>query len=430
MPEMTERLQKWIGLRREFHAHAETGWTEFWTTARIAGILDALGYDVLAGREVLNLDAVMGRPGEEEIGRHVRRALDQGADPRWIARMEGYTGVLGILETGRPGPVVAFRFDIDAVDVSEAADEKHRPFREGFSSRNGEAAHACGHDAHAAMGVALAEILMERKEDLSGTFKLVFQPAEEGVRGGKAMAEKGFLHDVDYFIGAHVGMGIPTGTVVPECGDFLCTTKFDLTYTGKPAHAGGSPNEGRNALLAAASAALALAGIPPHRDGATRINVGVLQAGTGRNVIPARAFMKVETRGLTGELNSYVYNRAMEVVSGAAAMYGVEMSVAKMGEAVDVRNDETLAKLVAEKALEVEGIERIAKRTSLGGSEDVSWMMRAVQKRGGKAVYFVLGSDTAAGHHNGYFDLDEQVLSYGPPLFAKLAISLSPRGIS
>ncbi|HPK07017.1 MAG TPA: peptidase M20, partial [Aminivibrio sp.] len=80
-----------------------------------------------------------------------------------------------------------------------------------------------------------------------------------------------------------------------------------------------------------ASATLALAGIPPHKDGATRINVGVLQAGSGRNVIPSRAVMKVETRGLTMELNSYVYDRAMEIVSGAASMYGVEMTMAKWG---------------------------------------------------------------------------------------------------
>ncbi|HCL78960.1 MAG TPA: peptidase M20 [Synergistaceae bacterium] len=313
------------------------------------------------------------------------------------------------------------------MDVAEARDEKHRPFREGFASLNENAMHACGHDAHATIGLALAEILAERKEELSGTFRLIFQPAEEGVRGGRAVAESGVLKGVDYFLSAHVGMGVPSGTVAPECGDFLCTTKFDLTYTGTSAHAGGAPNEGRNALLAAATAALGFAAIPPHKDGATRLNVGVLQAGSGRNVIPAKALMKVETRGLTGALNSYVYDRAMEVASGVASMYGVAMGLEKMGEAVDAESDDELVRLVADRAARIDGVGTVAPRVSLGGSEDVSWLMSTVQSAGGKAVYFVLGADIAAGHHNEYFDLDERVLAYGPALFAELALALAKR---
>lgn len=425
---MTEReIGQYAALRREFHAHAETAWTEFWTTARIAGILEGLGYAVSVGRDVLNLDFIMGRPSEEVVAGTVQRALDQGADPRWIERMDGYTGALAVLDTGRPGPAVAFRFDIDAVDVAEARDEKHRPFREGFASLNENAMHACGHDAHATIGLALAEILAGRKEELSGTFRLIFQPAEEGVRGGRAVAESGVLKGVEYFLSAHVGMGVPSGTVAPECGDFLCTTKFDLTYTGTSAHAGGAPNEGRNALLAAATAALGFAAIPPHKDGATRLNVGVLQAGSGRNVIPAKALMKVETRGLTGALNSYVYDRAMEVASGVASMYGVAMGLEKMGEAVDAESDDELVRLVADRAARIDGVGTVAPRVSLGGSEDVSWLMSTVQSAGGKAVYFVLGADIAAGHHNEYFDLDERVLAYGPALFAELALVLAKR---
>lgn len=422
-----ERTGRYVALRREFHRHAETAWTEFWTTARIAGILEGFGYTVSVGRDVLNLDFVMGRPSEEVIAGAVQRALNQGADPRWIERMDGYTGALAVLDTGRPGPVTAFRFDIDAVDVAEAMEENHRPFREGFASLNENAMHACGHDAHITIGLALAEVLAEKKEELSGVFKLVFQPAEEGVRGGRAVAESGILRGADYFLSAHVGMGVPSGTVAPECGDFLCTTKFDLTYTGKAAHAGGAPNEGRNALLAAATAALGFAAIPPHKDGTTRLNVGVLQAGSGRNVIPAKALMKVETRGLTGDLNTYVYDRAMEVAAGVASMYGVTMNLEKMGEAVDAFADGELVQLVAEKAAAVEGVTTVAPRVSLGGSEDVSWLMRAVQERGGKAVYFVLGADIAAGHHNGYFDLDEEVLAYGSALFGELAMALGKR---
>lgn len=424
MTHNAEMKQKLIDLRRNFHRHAETGWTEFWTTAKVAGILSDLGYAVSVGRDVIDSKAVMGRPSEEMMAEYVQRALDQGAEPGWIKKMDGFTGAMGVLDTGRKGPVLAFRFDMDAVDVSEGLDGAHRPRKEGFTSLNDGAMHACGHDAHTAIGLAVAEMLMENKEKLTGTIKLIFQPAEEGVRGGKAMAEKGLLDDVDYFVGAHIGNGIPSGTVAPGIGGFLCTTKFDLVYTGKASHAGAAPQEGRNALLAAAAAALAMAGIAPHSDGATRLNVGVLEAGSGRNVIPSRAAMKVETRGATAKLNSYVFERAMEVAKGAAAMYGVEMSSAKMGEAVDAESDAELVDLVAEKAGKIPGILRIGPLMNLGGSEDVSWMMKAVQKRGGKAVYFGLGSDIAAGHHNEYFDIDEEMLLPGTLLFAQIAFAL------
>ncbi|MDI9387865.1 MAG: amidohydrolase [Synergistota bacterium] len=423
-----EAVHRLVELRRELHAHAETGWTEFWTTARIAGILDGLGYNVAVGRDILDLDTVMGRPSDEDLAPFRERALGQGADQGWIGRMGGYTGALATMDTGRPGPVIALRFDIDAVDVAEARDERHRPFREGFASLNENAMHACGHDAHAAIGLGLAELLSRRRDELAGAIKFVFQPAEEGVRGGKAVAGSGVLDDVDFFLAAHVGMGVPSGAVAPGCKDFLCTTKFDVVYRGRSAHAGGAPNEGRNALLAGASASLALAGIPPHKQGATRLNVGVMQAGTGRNVVPARAVLKVETRGQTPDLDDYVYARAMEVVAGAATMYGVEYDVAKMGEAVDAVSDGELVELVADRALSIPGVTTVAPVLSLGGSEDVSWMMRAVQGRGGKAVYFVLGSDIAAGHHNEYFDIDEGVIGTGVSLFADLVFSLQRRG--
>ncbi len=417
--------EKYSALRREFHAHAETGWTEFWTTARVAGILRSLGYEVLVGEQFLNTAAVMGRPSEEVIADHIERALSQGADPAWIKKMGGYTGAAGVLDTGRPGPVTAFRFDIDAVDVSEARDEKHRPFREGFASKNAGAMHSCGHDAHMAIGLALAEILQTRKDRLTGVIKLIFQPAEEGVRGGKAVAESGILDDVDWFFGAHIGMGVPSGSISSEAVGFLCTTKFDVSYKGRAAHAGGAPNEGKNALLAACSAALALAGIAPHKDGPTRVNVGFMQAGTGRNVIPAEAVMKVETRGSAEKINDYVYDRAMEVVRGAAGMYGVEMTTARMGAAVDALGDKEAVSLVAAAASVSEAFKTVLPPVELGGSEDVSWMIKKVQKGGGKAAYFVIGSDIAAGHHNEYFDLDETVILPSAELMAALAERVS-----
>lgn len=243
MTHHAEMRQKLIDLRRTFHRHAETGWTEFWTTAKVAGILTDLGYTVSAGRDVIKTEAVMGRPSDEMMAEYVQRALDQGADPAWIKKMDGFTGAMGVLDTGRKGPVVAFRFDMDAVDVSEAADGSHRPRSEGFASLNDGAMHSCGHDGHTAMGLGLAEILMENKDQLKGVIKLLFQPAEEGVRGGKAMAEKGLLDDVDYFVGAHIGNGVPSGTVAPGIGGFCAPRNLILSTRGRPPMPGRLPRK-------------------------------------------------------------------------------------------------------------------------------------------------------------------------------------------
>ena len=113
------------------------------------------------------------------------------------------TGVIGLLHCGE-GPTVAMRFDIDALGVFEESGECHLPAREGFASVNEGFMHACGHDGHAAIGRGVARVLMEIRCRLHGTVKLIFQPAEEGVRGAKAIVEKGHLDDVQYLLGSHI----------------------------------------------------------------------------------------------------------------------------------------------------------------------------------------------------------------------------------
>ena len=108
----------------------------------------------------------------------------------------GKTGVMGVMEFDKPGPTVALRFDMDANDLVEAEDENHRPYTAGFASVNKGAMHGCGHDGHTAIGLTVARILAVLKEDLAGKVKLIFQPAEEGVRGAKAMVAKGIVDDV------------------------------------------------------------------------------------------------------------------------------------------------------------------------------------------------------------------------------------------
>ena len=153
---------------------------------------------------------------------------------------------------------------MDAVDGVEDETANHRPWREGFASINRGAMHSCGHDGHTAIGLAVAEVLVNQKEGLFGTLKLIFQPAEEGVRGAKAMTEKGIVDDVDFLLGMHLGGPLrKTGQIGCDTPGFLATTKVDAIFTGVPAHAGAAPEQGKNAALAAAAAMLNLHAIFP-----------------------------------------------------------------------------------------------------------------------------------------------------------------------
>ncbi len=419
-----------VRVRRDLHAHAESGWTEFRTAALVVQRLSALGYEVRYGPEVLSPDHMAGLPPREELDRHLERAVAQGADPEVVRRMAGgFTAVVGVLRCGE-GPTVALRFDMDALDVTETDDPGHRPNREGFASRNPGAMHACGHDGHTAIGLGVAAVLADLKEQLRGTVKLLFQPAEEGVRGARAMVEAGVCDDVDYLLGAHLGFAATeVGTVIAGAGGFLATSKLDAVFTGVPSHAGAAPEAGRNALLAAAAASLNLHAIARHSKGASRINVGVLQAGSGRNVIPARAVMKLETRGETTAIDAYMRDEAERIIRAAAAMHGVQVEILPMGSAAGGASDPDLAEVVARAAAETPSVTRILPAGDLGGSEDFAWMMDRVQRRGGKAVYMMIGTQIAAPHHDSRFDFDERALPIGVEVMARAVLRLAGGGI-
>ncbi|NVP00653.1 amidohydrolase, partial [Photobacterium damselae subsp. damselae] len=141
--------QRLMNYRREFHRYPESAWCEFFTTCRIAAHMEHHGYQLAFADEIIARSAIMGRD-EESVIEAQKRALTWGADPKYLAQMDGITGLGAILDTGHDGPTVAFRFDIDAVDVMESQDDSHRPRFLGFASLAPGIAHACGHDAHTA----------------------------------------------------------------------------------------------------------------------------------------------------------------------------------------------------------------------------------------------------------------------------------------
>lgn len=417
-PKMTE----W---RRDFHLHAESGWLEFRTASKVAEVLDGLGYQLALGRDVIDADSRMGLPDEETLAQAFQRARAQGAPERWLPAFEGgFAGVVATLDTGRPGPTLAFRVDMDALDLNEQHDDSHRPHRDRFASCNDGMMHACGHDGHTAIGLGLAHVLKEYAAQLNGTMVLIFQPAEEGTRGARAMVAAGVLDEVDYFTAIHIGTGVPAGTVVCGGDNFMATTKFDVQFSGVAAHAGGKPEDGRNALLAAAQAALALHAIAPHSAGASRVNVGVMQAGTGRNVVPSSALLKVETRGETDAINQYVFERAKQAIAGAAIMYETSYQLQLMGAATSSAPSPAWVDYLRQQTAQVPGVKQAVDRIAApAGSEDATLMMARVQERGGLASYMIFGTELSAGHHNEKFDFDENVMTLAVETLARVALN-------
>lgn len=401
-----------IARRRDLHKFPEAAWTEFRTASLVAEQLSRLGYQVLTGDEVIAGPAMMGVPASDVLAAHYERAVAQGAVKPWVERMRGgKTGVVGVLRFAGPGPTVALRFDMDANDAIETTEPDHRPCREGFTSCNHGVMHACAHDGHTSIGLAVAQILAQLKDRLAGTVKLIFQPAEEGVRGAKAMVERGVVDDVDYLLGLHLGMNLrKTGQIACQTVGFLATTKLDACFTGVPAHAGGAPETGKNALVAAATAVLNLHAIARHSQGASRVNVGLMQAGTGRNVVPANALIKLETRGATSNINEYVYSEAVRIIKAAAAMQGVSVELQEMGGAAGCGNSPELVARMRRAVEEGALFDEVLPSGDIGGSEDCTYFMERVQQRGGQAAYAMIGTYLTAGHHDFRFDFDESAM--------------------
>ncbi|WP_226618690.1 M20 family metallo-hydrolase [Cytobacillus firmus] len=406
MSNLEIQLKEW---RRDFHRYPEGGFLEMRTASIVASILDELGFGLEMGRQVMAADYFMGKPNQEETAAHYQWALENGAKKDYIEPFkDGYTGIVATMDTKKEGPTIAFRVDMDALPIHESEADSHFPQKEGFRSEVPNTMHACGHDAHTTIGLGLASLIAENKDSLKGKIKLIFQPAEEGTRGARSMAEAGVIDNVDYLIASHVGTGVPDGHFVASKNGFLATSKLDVTFKGVSSHAGGNPEEGKNALLAAASAALNIYAIPRHSEGATRINVGELHAGSGRNIIADKAVLKIETRGETTKINEYVKAQAEAVIAGSAQMYGVEYEIQTVGEAISAHGSKELASVLHACAQEASYIkESILEDNSPAGSEDATFFMERVQQNGGQATYCIFGTELAAGHHNEKFDINE-----------------------
>lgn len=414
---MGQYLEELTALRREFHSCAEVGWLEFETTIKIINYLKSFGLKVKYGREIHS--SRMGLPDNSKFQEYSLRLKDNPIDFDTSDILKGYTGVIGILDTQKDGPVIAMRFDIDANGIEEAAVEEHIPFREGFISKNKGVMHACGHDGHTAIGISLAKYMIHNIDNFRGKFIFIFQPAEEGVRGAKSIVNTGIIDKVDYFLSGHIGFNARKNQIFCGVRGFYATSKIDIHFYGKPSHAGAYPELGKNALLAAANCAINLHTLTQSSKGLSRVNVGVLNAGSARNVVPSYAKLEVETRGENQAVNEELVEHAKKVVEGSAILYDVDYTVDYVGSAPAYNSFNREFIDYAAEILKDSNME-IIEDENFGASEDVTYMLNRVEENGGRSLYLIFGTTLKAPHHSSFFDFDESVLENAFSAYLKL----------
>jgi aminobenzoyl-glutamate utilization protein A len=421
-----EQAVQW---RRQLHRNPQPAWLEFYSTGFVADKLAEWGYDLLLGKGIIAADRRMVVPEPQTLEAEYDRAIGSGIKERFIEPARGgFTGVVGVLKGALPGPTVGFRFDIDGLEIVESNDPSHRPAAEGFMSQIPGYAHMCGHDVHTAMGLLLAMHFAENRESLRGSVKFVFQPNEENLGGAVAMVENKVLDDLDFLLGGHVGINTKrVGQIALGVKNFMALSRFEVTYRGRSAHAGLRPNEGKNALLGACTAVSNLYSIARHADGASRVNVGVMQAGTTWNIIPDRAYLRMETRGVTDEINDYMIEKATRVLEGAAKMYDLTLEIEPAATALSAGSSPELIELAASIAEKLPSINEIIPEAPFNASEDVTVMMKRVQNRGGKALFVLFGTPVGGGHHSTTFDVDEEVIRNGAEFLAAMQQEIAQR---
>ncbi|MBT3350224.1 MAG: amidohydrolase [Nitrospinaceae bacterium] len=378
-----EKIHPWlIETRRKIHMNPEMAFEEHETSRLVAESMAEWGLDV--------------KPG--------------------IAQ----TGVAGLLDTGRPGPTIGIRADMDALPVQE---ENEVPYKSKIDGKM----HACGHDGHTTMLLGVARVLAENPallDGVGGRVKFIFQPAEEGRAGGRMMVEEGILEDprVDLVLAAHVYPEMPLGTIGTHVGPTMGSgDKFFITLRGLSSHA-AYPQNSRDPILAAGHVITALQSVVSRNvnpfDSAV-VSVTQMEAGVAINIVPEEVQLRGTIRTITPEARELVKARVREVAVGVASGFGVEAEVEIQAGYPSLSNHAGATALVEKAGGEILGPENVLPAPLSLGSEDFAYI---AQLR--PAAMFRLGirneeRGIVNGLHNNHFDLDEDVLPMGVSIFVQ-----------
>jgi carboxypeptidase Ss1 len=379
--------------RRTFHQHPELAYNEKGTSSIVAEKLESYGISVKTG--------------------------------------VGGTGVLGTLKGRKPGRVVALRADMDGLPVLEQADVEFRSKVDGVM-------HACGHDTHVAMLLGAARILAENKEELHGTVKFMFQPAEEngGKGGALPMIEGGVMKDpkVDYVFGLHISSTRKSGEIGMREGAMMAAPDtFKVKIIGRGGH-GSAPHQTVDPVYIAAHVILALQGISSRMVNPIRpfvISVGSVHSGTKENIIPDVAMLEGTIRTMDEDTRKLAKRKVEQVAKGVCRTFGATAEVEFEKDAYPVTvNDPKTTQRAAKVLKRIPGITIKTNDPVLGG-EDFS---RFLQKAPG-TFYFLGTGNPAKGcvhpNHSSRFKVDEDVLKLGAASLALLAFEFgNPKGPS
>jgi amidohydrolase len=392
--------KKIIAWRRDIHEHPELGNREVRTAALVEKHLRSLGFEVKTG----------------------------------VAK----TGVVAILKGGKPGPVVALRADMDALPVKERT---NLPFASRVvTTYNGAETgvmHACGHDSHVAILMAVAEIFSSMKKDLPGTIKFIFQPAEEGSPAGEdggadLMVREGVMKDpkVDVIFGLHINSGVEVGKIEYKPGGAMASVNdLKIIVKGKSSH-GGYPWRSVDPIVVSAQIINNLQAIVSRNLDVTKnagvVTIGAIHGGNRSNIIPEQVEMLGTIRALSEEDEKMLVRRVKEVAVKTAESAGATAEVMIPYSDYDpvTYNDPALTEQMLPTLQRVAGKENVLLRQAVTGAEDFSFYQKE-----SPGLFFWLGGmpkgkdpQTAPSHHTPDFFIDESGFVLGAEMMCNLTL--------
>jgi len=375
-----EKLVRW---RRDFHEHPEIAYEEFRTSSIVADHLKSLGLEV-----------------RTQVGK---------------------TGVVGLLRGEEPGPTFALRADMDALPIQDQKDAAYR-------SKHAGKAHLCGHDAHTSILMGAAELLAGLGKPKRGNVKFIFQPAEEGGAGAKAMMDDGALRDpkVDAIAGLHMYPGLPTGSFGVTRGTaFASVDSIEIKIFGKGGHA-ARPHEGVDAIAVSAQVITALQHIASRMVDPLDpvvVSIGKLSGGVMGTVIADEVSMSGTIRTLSSGLRSQMPALVEQVIRGVTESMGAKYELDYIMSYPVVRNDDGMVDFLTRTNEKLFGDKRWSYLKPSTGGEDFGFYAEEIP-----GVFFRLGSgdgraETSYPLHHPKFDLDEEALPYGAAMLSALAVA-------
>jgi amidohydrolase len=368
-----------VAIRRDIHRHPELAFAENRTAGLIADRLQKLGLEVQTG----------------------------------VAQ----TGVVATLRGARPGKTIMYRADIDALPIIEQVEAEYK-------SRTQGVMHACGHDGHVAIGLTVAELLANQRNDFAGNVKFVFQPAEEVVGGAKPMIEQGVMAGVDVALGIHLGNDEPVGSIALKSGPAMANVdSIKLTIRGKGGH-GSQPEKAIDSVMAACQIVntlqtLVSREVSPKEAGV--LTFGTIHGGFASNIIAPEVILEGTVRSFMPEVREKMINRIEEIAVGLGKALRCDVKFEVIYSCPAVVNNREMTDFVRQSAGQIIGQTKVIESEAIMGSDDMALFLNEVP-----GCYFFVGSGRPDGqsfpHHHPGFDIEEESLVIGTQVMTKAVL--------